>query len=108
MKVYLRFIHNISQNPEQDTEGPYETERLTLPTLWTQFKHRAPGTKSRARGAEPRLQDGGAVFFLRGPFHCMMIMPVGSALHIKHAPPSHFAPGGPLHNPKVEEGGDEG
>ena len=97
MKVYLRFIHKVSQNPEADIEGPFEVENLTIDSLWARFKGEAPGKRSRRRGHEPRLEDGGAVFFLRGIYHAMLVMPVGSDLHRCHAPPSHFAEGGPLH-----------
>ncbi len=97
-KVYWRYIHNISQNPESDTEGPFEVDAIGLDYLWGWFRRKTDGVwhKSRRRSHKARLQDGGAVFFLQTIMHCVMIMPEGSALHIKHAPPSHFRKGGPL------------
>lgn len=98
MEVYLRYIHKISQNPEADTVGPYKLTELDLDHTWQWLRGQTGARKSRAHDGEHREQDGGLVYFLGGTFHSLMVMPVESLLHKKHAPPSHFEEGGPLHD----------
>lgn len=103
MLVYLRHFHKISQNPEQDTEGPYRVNWDQDPkVIWKQIQKHAAGRLSRRNGGEPRFEKDGVVFFLSGTFHSLLVMPAGGEYHRKHAPPSHFAKGGVLKNkPKV-------
>lgn len=97
MLVYLRYIHKISQNPEADTLGPYKLNSLSLDEIWRWLRGNLGVKKSRDRDSRHRKQDGGLVYFLDGVYHSLLVMPVGSDLHKKHAPPSHFEAGGPLH-----------
>jgi hypothetical protein len=101
--TYVRFIHKISQNPEADTVKVPSKVRLdgTLHEIWNALRRAGIAFDKDPRG-DHRLQDGGIVFFLRGSFHSLIVMPEGSDLHRKHAPPSHFQPGGPLHEPESE------
>ena len=90
MKVYLRYIHKISQNPEQDTVGPFTVEPEVLSNLDKLWKwcRRQQDCLAKQRNGDHRHQDGGAVFFLRGTFHSLIVMPVETPLFAKHAPPS--------------------
>lgn len=91
--VYIRIYHKVGQRPEADTSGPFTVSTLShLSTIWSEL--RSPiGFRAERRG-EHRLEDGGAVFFLAGAWHSAVVMEVGSALHRRHAPASHFFSGG--------------
>lgn len=96
MQVYLRYIHKISQSPEADTLGPFTINGLDIDQTW-QWLYRTQGVKKSYVCRDHRAQDGGLVYFLHGVYHSLLVMPIGSELHKKHAPPSHFKEGGPLH-----------
>ena len=92
--IFIRRIHRVSQKPEKDTEGPFEFKWDTLPAMWE--KVRKQHNVRKKRNVVAREENGGAVFFCEGSTYAIILMPVGSEMHRKHAPPSHFREGGPL------------
>lgn len=90
-QVYLRHIHRVSQNPEADTSGPFEFEGdITSSEDVKKFLRRTlKPMLGRVKSTRPE-EGGHTVFWMRAAAqHCTMVLPVGSALHLKHAPPSH-------------------
>ncbi len=102
--AYLRYIHKISQRPEQDTVGPLELPTLDLVKLWPWLRKKTRMAKDRRMTREHRAEGGGLVYFLSGTVHSLIVMPIGSDMHKRHAPPSHFEEGGPLHGDAMMSG----
>lgn len=81
MNLFVRHIHKISQNPQQDTEYVEYGGQWTMAAVWRAL--RCGGNKSRT--VESRVTDDGFVFFFdsKSTFHSMIVGPVGGLLALK-------------------------